>query len=139
MEGAGKGIPTMPSRIVLVVDDDPEVRHVLRELLEIEGYEVRLADGGLSALLRIGRDVPDCVVLDLKLQDISGFEVYRALRAETDFRALPVLFISGAYHDEEWIRRQMGCGPYAYLAKPIDQDDLARVLREIIASQALAS
>ena len=127
----------MPSRIVLVVDDDPEVRRVLRELLEIEGYDVRVADGGLSALLRIGRDIPDCVVLDLKLQDISGFEVYRALRCENDFRDLPVLFISGAYHDEEWIRRQMGTGPFAYLAKPIDQDDLTRVLREILARRSL--
>lgn len=127
------------SRVVLVVDDDPEVRSVLRELLELEGYEVRVADSGLSALLRIGCDQPHCVVLDLKLQDVSGFEVYRVMRNAVEFRELPVLFISGAYHDEEWIRRQMGTGPFAYLPKPVDQDDLTRVLRDLTRRTSFAA
>ena len=129
----------MEPRTILVVDDDPEVRAVLRELLELEGYVVREADGGLSALIQVGRDLPDVVVLDLKLLDVSGFDVYRALRADHDFRTLPILFISGAYHDVEWIRRQVGTGPFAYLQKPIDQDDLTRELRLILAPPARAA
>ena len=127
------------TQTILLVDDDPEVRAVLSEMLALDGYAVRLADGGLSALIRIGCERPDAVVLDLKLLDVSGFEVYRALRAEPTLRELPVLFISGAYHDEEWIRRQVGTGPFAYLSKPIDADDLSRMLRRILPPQTRAA
>lgn len=109
---------------ILVVDDDAEVGAVLREMLELAGFSVATAGSGLSALVRIGVERPDLIVLDLKLQDISGFDVYRALRQEPEFQRLPVLFISGAYHDEDWIRGQAGTGPFEYLPKPVDLDVL---------------
>jgi CheY-like chemotaxis protein len=116
---------------ILVVDDDRDVREVLCDLLSEEGFPVSTAAGGLAGLLRIGRDRPDCVVLDLKLDDISGFEIYRVLREDPDFRALPILLISGAYSDEEWVRKQVGTGPMRYLAKPIDHEDLVNVVRSL--------
>lgn len=109
---------------ILVIDDDPEVRSVLSELLTLEGFTVTTAGSGLSALVRVGYDRPDCIVLDLKLQDISGFEVYRVLRSEPEFSRLPILFISGAYHDEAWIRNQIGTGPFEYLPKPVELEAL---------------
>jgi len=89
------------------------------------------AESGLAALLRIGLERPGCLVLDLKLQDVSGFEIFRTLRDCSVFEDLPVLFISGVYHDDVWIRRQLGSGPFEYLPKPVDQDDLFRVIRSL--------
>jgi CheY-like chemotaxis protein len=119
---------------LLVVDDNPGVRDVLRDLLAIEGYPVSTAGGGLSALLRIGTVRPACVILDLKLDDVSGFEIYRVLREEPGFQELPVLFISGAYPDEQWVRRQVGTGPVHYLPKPIIREDLLRAVRLLTAA-----
>jgi CheY-like chemotaxis protein len=121
---------------VLIVDDNPGVRDVLRDLLAVEGYPVSTAEGGLCALLRIGMMRPSCVVLDLKLDDVSGFEIYRVLREDPEFRELPVLFISGAYPDEEWVRRQIGTGPVHYLPKPIVQEDLVRAVRILTAMES---
>ena len=117
---------------VLVVDDDREVREVLKDLLRVEGFPVTTAAGGLSALLRIGSDRPECVVLDLRLQDVSGFDICRALRADPDFCRTPVLIISGAYADADWVRRQVGMGPLHYLSKPIVQQDLIHAIRSLV-------
>jgi len=124
-------IPDEPPR-VLVVDDDQEVREVLRDLLVLDGFPVSTAAAGLPALLRIGRERPDCVVLDLKLEDISGFEVYRVLRADPEFCRLPVLLVSGAYSDSDWVSRQVGTGPVRYLSKPIIHEDLVSAIRALV-------
>jgi CheY-like chemotaxis protein len=118
---------------VMIVDDNPEVRDVLQELLSLRGFSVSTAQSGLSALLRIGLERPSCLVLDLKLEDISGFEIYRVLRADPDLRDLPVLFISGAYPDEEWVRRQLGSGPIHFLAKPVVEIDLVQAVSSLVA------
>lgn len=117
---------------ILVVDDNPEVREVLRDLLEMEGFSVTTAEGGLSALLQIGRSRPGCVVLDLRLDGPSGFEVHRALRADPEFQDLPVLFISGAYADEAAVRRQLDEVPVHYLPKPLVHEELVRVVRSLM-------
>ena len=62
---------------VLVVDDDRGLREVLRRALQLAGYEVRLAEGGASALIEVEVAVPDAVVLDIGLPDIDGLEVCR--------------------------------------------------------------
>jgi len=116
---------------VMVVDDNSEVRDVIRELLALQGFSVTTAGNGLAALLRIGVERPSCLVLDLKLEDVSGFEVYRVLRADPDLRDLPVLFISGAYPDEEVVRRQLDGGPVHFLPKPVIEDDLVRAVRSL--------
>jgi CheY-like chemotaxis protein len=118
---------------ILVVDDQVEVREVLKDLLTVAGYSVSAVGGGLAALLRIGAERPACLILDLKLDDVSGFEIYRVLREDPDFRDLPVLFISGAYPDGEWVRRQLGTGPIRFLSKPMKHEDLTRTLEELLA------
>ena len=108
-----------PQVHVLVVDDNAEILEILTELLEEIGYRVTCRTSGLSALLTIGSARPDVVVLDLKLDDISGFEVFRAVRAEPAFAALPIIFVSGVFLDEEMIRNRTGDAGARLLLKPI--------------------
>lgn len=117
---------------VIVVEDNPDLREVLKEMLDLQGFRVTTAEGGLPGLLRIGSERPACLILDIKLEDVSGFEVYRVLRKHPDFRDLPVLFISGAYPDEEWVRRQLDAGTVHFLPKPLIENDLLRAVRELI-------
>jgi CheY-like chemotaxis protein len=117
---------------ILLVDDSIEVLEAYSELLEDSGYRTTSCETGLSALIRIGAERPDLVVLDLKLADISGLDVHRALRADPTFCSLPILFVSGVILDEEVLRAQV-CDPEVrLLLKPIHPDVLIRTIREVL-------
>jgi DNA-binding response OmpR family regulator len=124
---------------VLIVDDNPEILEMLTELLEISGYRVTCCSRGLSALLTIGRVRPDLVVLDIKLDDISGFDVYRALRAEAEFVDLPILFVSGVFLDEEMIRGRLGDPTARLLLKPIPGERLVLEIEQAMAGRRRAA
>ena len=111
-------------RSVLVVDDDPVVRALLRDALELEGYEVRAAEDGAAGLERIAERRPDCVVLDLMMPGIDGLEVLRRIRA-TDEEMLPVVMLTAAAGDDVTWQAWAG-GVSCFLAKPFDVDELLR-------------
>jgi signal transduction histidine kinase/DNA-binding response OmpR family regulator len=79
---------------VLVVDDDPAVRRLVLETLRAEGIELREAADGASALAEIASRTPDCVVLDLIMPGVDGFEVLERLQADPETRLLPVLVLT---------------------------------------------
>jgi DNA-binding response OmpR family regulator len=107
---------------ILIVDDDPEVRHVLRSLFEREGYGVSEAADGASALARLQRGGVDLVTLDLTLGADDGLALLRQVRAHDD---VPVIMVSGK---GDPIDRVVGLelGADDYIAKPF-------VLREVLA------
>jgi CheY-like chemotaxis protein len=110
-------------RLVLV-DDNLEILSTFKELLEAAGYQVTPCESGLSALLRIGLDRPDAVILDLKLNDISGFDVYRTLKGAPETEDLPVLFVSGVFLDQEVLRERVNDPDVKLLLKPVPEEDL---------------
>jgi len=77
---------------ILVVDDDPTSLSALTTLLARDGYRVTVATGGREALRAIGKDRPECVVLDYAMPEMTGLEVIRSLRAAGD--QIPVLMLS---------------------------------------------
>jgi len=83
---------------VLVVDDDPRVLHVSRLILEDKGYEVRTAADGFEALVELRRSMPDVIVSDLRMPNMSGFELLSVTRRR--FPQLPVVAISGEFSGE---------------------------------------
>lgn len=109
---------------ILIVDDNDEVLATLSELLEAEGFRVTACGSGLAALLRIGLDRPSLVLLDLKLSDISGFDVHRVIRADADLSDLPILFISGVYLDQELLRTRLNDPHARLLLKPVPESEL---------------
>lgn len=76
---------------ILIVDDNEVSRYILRDLIDQPWLNIREAPSGYEALSSIGEDMPDAVILDLLMPDISGFEVLRQLRAEPATQELPVL------------------------------------------------
>ena len=109
---------------LIVVDDNLEILSVFSDLLEAAGYRVTSCAGGLLALLRIGLDRPDVVILDLKLNDISGFDVYRTLKDAPETADLPVLFVSGVFLDQELLRYRVNDPEVRLLLKPVPEDEL---------------
>lgn len=83
---------------VLVVDDDPRVLQVSRLVLEAKGYEVRTANEGFEALVELRRSLPDVIISDLKMPNMSGFELLSVVRRR--FPHIPVIAISGEFSGE---------------------------------------
>src|ERR1700709_2059712 len=106
-----------PRRCILLLDDDPSVRRDLGELFRLAGFEVR-SFATIRELLAYHRpDGPACLVLDIVLPDGDGLDLQKHL-AEAD-PDLPVVLITG-HMDDRLRKRALGCGAFAFLAKPPD-------------------
>ena len=115
---------------VLVVDDDPAVRSLVRDVLEPEGYDVALAADGPSCLAAVRAARPDCVVLDVMMPGMDGHEVLRAIRQEDGGPDLPVVMLTAAADDAQaWQAWTEGVD--YFLAKPFDADELLRYLEHL--------
>ena len=79
---------------VLVVDDDPVVRELLRRQLEAEGYRVSEAGDGRAALARLREAVPGVILLDLMMPEMDGFELMEAMRREAAWAGIPVIVLT---------------------------------------------
>lgn len=85
------------TRIILIVEDDPELRELYRMALVAQGYAVVAVADGLDALRQIeGSVLPTAVLLDLDLPRVGGRDVYRELRARADTSTIPVLIVTGS-------------------------------------------
>ena len=113
---------------VLVVDDEVQMRRLLRMTLEANGYRVVLAETGKEGLTRAGTDRPELVVLDLGLPDMDGLELLRRLKQTID---LPVIFLTSK--DEE-IDELMGlnAGADDYIRKPFSQRLLLERVKAVL-------
>lgn len=110
-------------KLVLVVDDEPKIVRMLRELLESSGYEVQTESCGTAALDYAKEHQPDLVILDLRLPDLSGFEVSEQLRQVYDHATLPILMLTAMDRAED---REHGleCGADVYMSKPVGLGEL---------------
>ena len=114
----------MPKPHILVVDDEPHYRYLLRVNLEARQYRVSAACTGREALDRLAAGHPDLILLDLRLPDADGFELCRTIRT---FSTVPILMLTALGDPVDRVRG-LGCGADDYIPKPFDVDELvARV------------
>ena len=102
------------------MDDDVAVGRLYKKILsrsEGGGFTVELASGGKEALARISAAY-DCMILDLRLPDISGFEVLRQVRARPELRDLPVIIVTASEDEADGVRA-LEMGANDYINKPI--------------------
>src|ERR1700704_2019491 len=115
---------------VLLIDDDPVlIPEQVRQAFPAPRYRVEVAGTGAEGLKRIGARPPDVILLDLRLPDQSGLEVYQAIR-RIDAR-IPVIFVTLAKTADAAIEA-MKQGAYDYLFKPLDLHQLRRVVGEVL-------
>jgi CheY-like chemotaxis protein len=112
---------------VLVIDDEPDVRWLLRLSLEREGHEVLLAEDGLRGVAMAQRQKPDVIVLDLMMPVMDGYGVLESLGDDPRTARVPVLVLTAkAVPGEEETILELGAR--RFLTKPFDPDDLASEL-----------
>jgi DNA-binding response OmpR family regulator len=113
---------------LLFIEDDDGIRLALSMALEDEGYDVRQAPNGRDGLSEFRRNPPDLVLLDLRLPDMSGFDVCRALRSES---IVPIIMIT-AQTDTHDMVAGLEAGADDYVTKPVVPKELAARIRALL-------
>jgi CheY-like chemotaxis protein len=132
--------PPRPEReapLVLVVDDEPEIRRLVQRTLAAKGYGVEVAADGQEALDKADRLVPDLVLLDAMLPKVHGFDACRRLKASARTRHVPVIMMTAIYRGWRFAQdARDSYGALDYVEKPFRIDDLLRRVEEGLRSGA---
>lgn len=114
---------------LLIVDDQQGVRRLLYEAFSDEGYHVRMAEGGQEALKIVSQEMPDIILLDIKMPVMNGLETLRELRKmDPD---VPVLMMT-AYGEMEVVEAAKKMGVKHYIIKPFDLHEVRLLVKAIL-------
>ena len=122
----------MATQRILVVDDDPSIRFLLRLIFEGSGYEVSEAQNGVSALLRIKGAVPDLVVTDIVMPVMDGGALIKRLKSDPQTAAVPIVAVTGNTE-----AKARAAAADFVLSKPFHQATLLEVVGSLLGSQKL--
>jgi two-component system, OmpR family, alkaline phosphatase synthesis response regulator PhoP len=122
---------------ILIVEDEEEIRELVRYNLERQGYRVVLAASGEEAIRTIRQEAPDLVVLDLMLPAMDGWEVCRQLKRDPATQAIPVVMLT-AKSDETDMVTGLELGADDYIAKPFSPRVLTARLRAVLRRKSAA-
>ncbi len=115
-------------KTVLVVDDEENIRKLLKKQLEAEGYIVRLAQDGEEAVNHVKQEKPDLIILDVMMPGMNGFEVATILKSDPETMDIPILILSITANEEKEYRTSID----SFLAKPFKEDDLLNEISMLI-------
>lgn len=118
---------------VLVVEDDPAIRRLVKMVLQREGYSVEVASDGVEAVLKLGVADYDVIILDLMMPNLDGFSFMNTLAMNDPSRLKKIIVTSAA--SPGVIRERMSGQPFAVLPKPFDIQLLVRQVATCVASQ----
>jgi two-component system cell cycle response regulator DivK len=116
------------SKRILVVDDQEDLRGVLRDLLVGSGYTVIEATDGETGVAKAKSDRPDLILMDIQMPVIDGYEATRLIKADPDLKPIPIVAVSSfAMKGDEEKARAAGCDHY--VTKPYSPMQLLRLIR----------
>jgi DNA-binding response OmpR family regulator len=117
---------------ILVIEDDREMRSLLQDFLEEEGYAVGCVEDGSEAFRKLAKENSDLIITDIRMPGLSGLDILPGLKQIRP--GSPVIAIT-AFGSEEIHRRVMESGADAYLEKPLQLDQLRTLIQEMVSSQ----
>ena len=121
---------------ILVVDDDPTIRNVVRGYLEQNGYQVLVASNGTMAMQTLRSESPDLLVLDLMLPDKDGWEITREIRADRRLAATPIIMLTARVDDmDKVIGLELGADDY--VTKPFNGREVVARVRALLRRREL--
>ncbi|MBL8014300.1 MAG: response regulator [Candidatus Omnitrophica bacterium] len=118
------------SKRVLVVDDDPVVIRLVKEILKNIGYEVETAKDGIDAMVLVKKEKPDLIVLDIMMPELNGYDVLRTLKFTDEYKDIPVLLLTS--REQELDRRIGEMMGIDYLQKPVNREAFIERIQKII-------
>lgn len=115
---------------ILLIEDTPNIRENIEEYLELSGHQVLIAENGTEGLEMLRAQQPDLVICDVKMPQLSGFELKARANEDPELKAIPFVFLSAATQKED-IARGKALGAAAYLTKPFDMGELLNWVSKI--------
>ena len=129
--GSGAG-GAIPGNRIMFVEDEPVTNAVLKKVLTTDGFEAHGAfdAAGLGKLLK-QHGLPDMILLDIELPDVSGLQILSRIRKHPKMRDIPVLMVTSRAEMED-VARGMSLGANGYLSKPVAVESLRAVMRQVL-------
>lgn len=121
-----------PGPLIVVVDDDPATLRIIEMLLDRNGYSVRTANSGESALTLLRDAVPAAMVLDVNMPGMSGFDVCQIIKRDERFDKIPVILLTAQSTPQDF-KTGHDAGAVIYMVKPFKPERLLQVIRLLIA------
>jgi two-component system cell cycle response regulator DivK len=116
------------SKRILVVEDQEDLRGILRDMLTGSGFEVTEAADGQAGVAKAKAERPDLILMDIQLPGIDGYEAARQIKADPDLKATPIIAVSSfAMKGDEQKARASGCDEY--VTKPYSPMQLLRLIK----------
>ncbi|WP_077730729.1 response regulator [Methylocaldum sp. 14B] len=122
-------------KTILVVENDPALRMLTSQLLELEGYKVIQAENGRLALEAIAAEPPDLVLCDLLMPELNGWEVLRQLMQSPETATIPLVFLTASAAPSE----REAClseGASGFIIKPFQHAELLQTIRSLLVGPA---
>jgi DNA-binding response OmpR family regulator len=116
---------------ILIAEDEPDIRELVAFMLRFAGYEVVAASNGEEAVQTASREIPDLVLMDVRMPRMTGYDACRLMKANPDLRDVPVVFLSAKGQESE-IQSGLAAGAEEYLLKPFSPDELTNRVRTIL-------
>lgn len=139
MTGQPRRATSRPERTtnyrVLVVEDAPDTRELLRLLFEEEGYKVLTVGDGLSAVEMARTELPDAIIMDMSLPGLDGYHAAKLIRREPALAGV-LLIACTAFNRWEWGGKAIAAGFDAFLTKPIDLRRLSATVSSLLSRKA---
>ena len=131
LERSGPGGKPKDGPTVLVVDDDPGVRQVVRLSLELEGYVVKEAGGAEEGLAAVEDEAPDLILLDVMMPHVDGWEMLRRIQERHGAGSIPIVMFSGKV-DAQTAAQATARGAQGFVGKPFDPQQLVDQAKQIV-------
>ena len=119
--------------VILIIDDSPTELHMFEKMLQEDGFDTLVADSGEEGLRKAKSSQPDCILMDVVMPGINGFQATRKLTQDSATADIPVIMITSKDQetDKIWGMRQ---GAVEYLVKPIDAKQLVAKINAVMAA-----
>jgi len=116
---------------ILIAEDEPDIRDLVAFMLRFAGYEVLAASNGEEAVQTASREIPDLVLMDVRMPRMTGYDACRLMKATPSLKDVPVVFLSAKGQESE-IQSGLEAGAEEYLLKPFSPDELTNRVKKIL-------
>ncbi len=117
---------------ILIAEDERDIRDLITFTLRFANYEVVAASNGEEAVSLAKQEVPDLILMDVRMPRMTGYEACAMIKAESNLKDIPVIFLSAKGQDSE-IQAGLQAGAVEYLLKPFAPDQLTARIETILA------
>lgn len=126
----------MTGKKILIVDDEPDFVAVLKENLELEGYEIEIAYNGVEAIQKVKAGPPDAIVLDVMMPEMNGYEVCSELKNDDKYEDIPIVLLTAVAEHVSSTRYSHSSGINMeaddFLSKPASPEEITESLKALL-------